>query len=805
MPPNRRTATKPPTPSSDSSAASATAEQILAVVELKAPNANLDARQHRTSDKRTPVEQAFGYVSKFPGCRWVVVSNFRTLRLYRTTRGEGYAYEVEVADLRHEGKLRELLAVLHVEQLLSATGESATEQLVERSISVERELADGFYNFYRDTRRRLFTDLLAANPPRAETALFDPRAHERQLLRDTQTILDRLIFIAFAEDTGLLPRNVLAAAIAEAGTGFVVTTRWQQLLGLFRAVDAGLPARKINAYNGGLFAAQTRIQQLTVPDAALAFLAPLSAYDFSEELGVEVLGRVFERSIVDLEDLHRQIDSGTAADGALARSKRSQDGVFYTPEWVTRFVVERTLGAFLHEREEVAREHSGFSALRSNASADKRTSTETAFWRAYQDELQHVRILDPACGSGAFLVAALNYLLAEHRRVREALVALGSGTGSLFSPTREILRDNLYGVDVNSESVEITRLSLWLQTAHPDQSLTSLDATIRAGDSLIAPPGAGASAAYRTAFVALSPELRDRAFDWRQAFAEVFDAGTARGRSGFDVVIGNPPYVRGEWLAEDVKAVLAVDYAVFTGKADLLTYFYERSVGLLAAGGHHGFIVSNKWLRAGYGEPLRRYLSEATELTALIDFGHSPVFEDADAFPIITLLQSRGADARRGGEVKLARVPRESLGAAGLAQLVEERAFRVAPERFGAEAWSLEPPEVQALLERLSRDFPSLAEGAFAKTYYGVKTGYNDAFIIDRATRDRLLAEDARSAEIIQPFLRGTDIKRWHAPAGRSSCWPWHRVPAANGHGASNPTKPPRPPSPRPIPRSTAG
>ncbi len=185
-------------------------------------------------------------------------------------------------------------------------------------------------------------------------------------------------------------------------------------------------------------------------------------------------------------------------------------------------------------------------------------------------------------------------------------------------------------------------------------------------------------------------------------------------------MIGNPPYVRGEWLAEDIKAVLAVDYAVYTGKADLLTYFYERSVGILAPGGHHGFIVSNKWLRAGYGEPLRRYLSEATELTALIDFGHSPVFEDADAFPIITLLRSRGADARRGGEVKLARVPRESLGAAGLAQLVEERAFRVAPERFGAEAWSLEPSEVQALLERLSRDFPSLAEGAFAKTYHGV-------------------------------------------------------------------------------------
>lgn len=749
------------------------------VVELKAPGADLDARQNRTGDKRTPVEQGFGYVPKFDGCRWVVVSNFRTVRLYRTTRGEAYAWTLDVGRLDEPDVLRGALAVLGRDRLIgtSAQGESATGALVERSRREEKAVTEEFYRFYRDARVRLFEALVAANP-----APMPAAAHERALLGHAQTVLDRLLFVCFAEDTELLPEGVLKQALDQAGSGFVVSTRWDLLRALFAAVDAGRPDLGITGYNGGLFAPDAALDGLTVPDAALDFAYTLSGYDFSDELGVEVLGRVFERSIADLEALHAEIE-GAAGPGAEARSKRSQDGVFYTPEWVTRFVAEQALGQWLRGRYDALREAHGVDRI-SETFHKKRQGAEVAFWSAYRDELRTVKVLDPACGSGAFLVAAFDALLAEYQRANRALAALEGGQAGLFDPDREILRENLYGVDLNGESVEITRLSLWLKTARRGQPLTALDATVRAGNSLVSPPAADASAADRAAFEAFTQAAPNEAvFDWEAAFPEVFSATRPDGRCGFDVVLGNPPYVRGEWLDAGLKGVLAARYAVYAGKADLLSYFYERSLGVMAPGGRLGFIVSNKWLKAGYGEPLRRYLARAAETEALVDFGHSPVFEDADTFPVITVLRKASAGAGAAPDVRLARVPRESLGAAGLAQLVEDEAFAVPAERFGAEPWSLEPPEVQALLDRLQGGFPPLREALGVGTYYGIKTGYNPAFLVDRETRDRLVAADPASAEILKPFAQGSDIARWAPPASGESLvalassgnrtWPW--------------------------------
>lgn len=751
------------------------------VVELKAPGADLDAKQNRTKDKRTPVEQGFGYVPKFDGCRWVVVSNFRTVRLYRTTRGEGYAWTVDVAHLDDPDVLRETLAVLGRGRLLGdgpGVAESPTETLADRSERDEKAVADGFYKFYKEARHGLFRDLLEANPPPEGGEADETADHERRVLRHAQTVLDRLLFVAFAEDTRLLPEGVLAKALDEAGGGFVQTTRWDTLRALFGAIDKGRPDLHITGYNGGLFAGDPDLDALAVPDGALAFAYDLSAYDFSEELGVEVLGHVFERSITDLEAIHAEIEGGDAPE----RSKRSQEGVFYTPQWVTRFVVDQTLGEWLRGRHDALRDRLGVDSV-PESFTNKRRAAEVAFWRAYQDELRDVKVLDPSCGSGAFLVAAFDALLAEYERANRTLAELEGGQAGLFDPDREILSRNLYGVDVSAESVEITRLSLWLKTARRGQPLTALDATIRSGNSLVAPLADGAGPQDVDAFGALSDHERDRAFDWRASFSEVFD-DEDRDRSGFDVVVGNPPYVRGEWLGEAVKGVLAGRYEVFAGKADLLTYFYERSLGVMAEGARLGFIVSNKWMKAGYGEPLRRYLSENAEVEALVDFGHSPVFEDVDAFPVITVLRKPTGDgvASSAETVRLASVPRESLGAAGLAQLVEGGSFSVPAGRFGADEWLMEPPETQSLLKRLSADLPSFKE-AVGKCLSGVKTGYNPAYLIDGAIRKRLIAEDSRSTEVLRAYAQGTEIARWSPPAvdeyllaiasSADRTWPW--------------------------------
>ncbi len=229
-------------------------------------------------------------------------------------------------------------------------------------------------------------------------------------------------------------------------------------------------------------------------------------------------------------------------------------------------------------------------------------------------------MVDPACGSGAFLVAAYDVLHFEYSRAAKALAALAAPLD--FDVADEILRRNLYGVDLNPESVEITRLSLWLKTARREHRLASLEATIRVGDSLIE------DAAFTL-----------RPFDWRAAFPEVF------ARGGFDVVVGNPPYVRME-LIKAVKPYLAEHYAVASDRADLYAYFYERGLSLLKDGGRLGFISSSTFFRTGSGEPLRRLLTERAAIETIVDFGDAQIFGGVTTYPAI--LSMRKGDPAPG-------------------------------------------------------------------------------------------------------------------------------------------------------------
>ena len=208
-----------------------------------------------------------------------------------------------------------------------------------------------------------------------------------------------------------------------------------------------------------------------------------------------------------------------------------------------------------------------------------------SFWDAWQDELATLRVVDPACGSGAFLIEAFEQLFAAYALAAARLTELQMGGRTLFDIDKHILQNNLYGVDLNDEAVDICRLSLWIKTAQLGKELTSLDHNIRVGNSVIA-----------------DRAVHPRAFDWRAEFPEVFAAG------GFDAVIGNPPYVRQEWIAE-FKPYLQEHYRAYDGTADLYVYFYELGINLLRPGGRLSFIVTNKWMKAGYGEPLRRFFA----------------------------------------------------------------------------------------------------------------------------------------------------------------------------------------------------
>ena len=284
-------------------------------------------------------------------------------------------------------------------------------------------------------------------------------------------------------------------------------------------------------------------------------------------------------------------------------------------------------------------------------------------------------------------------------------------------------------------------------------------------------------------------------FHWELEFPEIFfdRYGRHKGEAaGFDVVIGNPPYVRQEELGQ-LKSYFAAAYPeTYHGVADLYVYFYQRGLQLSRAGGRMSYIVTNKGMRSGYGEQLRAFFAKEGALERIIDFGHAPIFEEADVFPCILVLEKPISQQRQAQQlerqVQVLAFPREELdrivqSKGSLGQYINERSHSLSSSSFSSAAWNLDPLIVDDLMAKFRRVGIPLADFAGVKPFYGIKTGLNEAFLIDTPTKNRLIHDDPRSAEIIKPYVRGQDIKRWSLEwAGlwmivlKSSgdhSWPW--------------------------------
>ncbi len=278
---------------------------------------------------------------------------------------------------------------------------------------------------------------------------------------------------------------------------------------------------------------------------------------------------------------------------------------------------------------------------------------------------------------------------------------------------------------------------------------------------------------------------RERFLHWEIAFPNVWQRlASAEPEGGFDAVIGNPPYVRQELLGDEVKRALKSGYASYSGMADLYVYFYEQGLRLLRPGGRMSYVVTNKWLKSGYAEELRALFADKAWVEFVADFGHAKhFFPDADVFPSVLVMRRPMRAEAAPDETKVCVIPRDLVPKKGLSAAVEEATFPLPRAMFTREAWVLEPKPVMDLLDKIRRNGVPLAECAGVKPLYGIKTGLNEAFLIDTAKRDELVRDDPKSAEIIRPYLRGQDIERWHSPDSglymivmRSSgnhAWPW--------------------------------
>jgi len=485
------------------------------------------------------------------------------------------------------------------------------KHLKTESVGKEEQITRQLYKDYSAFKRALFDDICTNNAD--ETSGLNSLV----LFKKTQKLLDRLLFILFAEDSGLLPPNSIMEIVKQ----------WEQLKELdaytplysrlklyFGYMNTGRKGAKhdIFAYNGGLFAPDEVLNSIVISDEILlTHLKKVSNYDFSSEVDVNILGHIFENSLTEIEEITNEITTGEKQ-----ISKRKKDGVFYTPRYITAYIVENTIGKLCADKK------AELEIVETEYFADKKRPTATRKklndkLETYRSWLLSLTICDPACGSGAFLNAALDFLMAEHKLIDEMTAKL-TGSSIVFPNIENaILENNLYGVDINEESVEIAKLSLWLRTAKPNRKLNVLNNNIKCGNSLISD----------------SEVAGEKAFDWHAEFPQVFE------KRGFDVVIGNPPYVPTEHINPCDKEYLEKTYKSAFGRINLYPIFYEKGLIILKNNGLLGFITPYTILKNQYYVEARRYIIENTKLLELIDFKGIPVFQDAAVDSIILILK----------------------------------------------------------------------------------------------------------------------------------------------------------------------
>jgi hypothetical protein len=325
------------------------------------------------------------------------------------------------------------------------------------------------------------------------------------------------------------------------------------------------------------------------------------------------------------------------------------------------------------------------------------------------------------------------------------------------SEKKRILLNNIYGVDLDANAVEVTKLSLLLKCLEGETEasikqqlsiwnervLPTLDSNIKDGNSLV-------DIDIYANELDLGFEKKIKPFRWEDAFPEILKSG------GFDAIIGNPPYVRQELLG-DQKDYFQKKYAVFHGVADLYCYFIEKSIQLLSDNGLYGVIVANKWMRTNFGEPLRKWLKNKA-IYQIIDFGDLPVFNSVTTYPCILIIGKQ----KPTNNIRLTLV--KSLLFNSLQEYVNEHSETLNQKTLLDNGWNLASIDDVGLLEKLHAAGISFEQYVNKKVFRGIVTGFNEAFIIDEETRKKLITEDSRCIEIIKPFLAGKDVKRYQSP-----------------------------------------
>lgn len=768
------------------------------VCEFKDIRSGLDAPQNRKGNARSPVMQARDYLwnagrgllgNEPVQPRFAIVTDMDEFRLYRwdSFPDRYLRFAISKTDLFEQ---RTLLGageaaqfdrflfwwLLRRDMLLSEAGRPRLERLIAEQGKAAKKLEGEFYADYKAYRELLITHIVPQRPE----GMTKGRA-----VWLAQKLLDRLIFLMFAEDMGYrvgFPPQLLRDQLEKFATDPLQPAEggevWSRLKQIFETMNEGghLGEAAIHNFNGGLFARDPDIDKLDLPNrlfvrfgqaASEAKLAEhkqtlfylAATYNFASEgdahnsIGLYTLGHIFEQSIVELEKIEADYEGRPSL---TEITKRKRDGVYYTPEWVVSRIVEETIDP-LFERWRSEAGWPGDGEFAADAVA------------AYWERLQAMKVIDPACGSGAFLIVALRHLRREFMATTERAYELRliPHRPSESEITRQILTRNLFGVDINPASVEITKLSLWLHTAEAKEPLSTLDGTIRCGNSLVDKRFYGKRRLD-------DAEERDRinTFEWKGDFAS----------GSFDAVIGNPPYVKlqnftrvhpdmAAWLVAGSSGE-APYRSTTTGNFDLYLPFIEKGLALLNQTGRMGYIAPNLWPTLEYGEGLRRLVHEGRHLEKWLDFRSHQVFEEATVYTAIQIFSKAPVEA-----VRLAFAPEGDIGRVDWSD--PDNVLPYADIAQPGEPWLIAPAPVRALIARLARETTPLGDAKNTSAIFqGIITSADHIFHLRKVARGKYAYRPKSSGgkkqgevvveledALMKPLVSGRQAKRFIEPA----------------------------------------
>lgn len=642
-------------------------------LEAKSLKADLDNPQF--------ADQAINY-AWHKGCTWAVLTDFEAIKIFNAEWKTANLFQNRFISLDCNQFLEQF------DQLWLLSKESFEQGLLDKEAekwgkkSKKSPVGEQLFSDLTKWRSELSKDILQRNKGIKEVDLDEA----------VQRIIDRLIFIRNCEDRELEPPTLLSTMREwdSKRKGSLA----ENIVRVFKHFD--------NEYNSKLFQHHL-CDDLDVSNQVLEEIIEdlyhtkdrTIKYDFSA-LDADVLGNVYEQYL-------GHILKKTAKRAVLEekRTYRKEQGIYYTPTYIVDYIVRNTLGELLKDK---------------------------------KADVENIRILDPACGSGSFLIKAFDVLNEFYSKKKgdQAQTQLDLESGLPFTKKSKILQNNIFGVDLDTRAVEIAQLNLLLKIAEKKQRLPLLQQNIKCGNSLIDDEKVAGG----------------KAFKWRQEFKRIMDDG------GFDIVIGNPPYVRQEELLA-IKPYLESSYQVYHSMADLFVYFFEREFKLLKEGGYFGMIVSNKWLKAGYALGLRRFLSKYW-IERFIDFGDLPVFQDATTYPCILVMKKT---KKLNPKMRVCQV--KKLNFDSLENYCHQNEFLMNQKDLDEKGWNFKDIKSTSLLKKIDKISLPLKEYVEGEVYRGILTGLSKAFVIDEKTKSELEGNDPRSKEIIEPFLTGKEVRRY--------------------------------------------